>query len=208
MLKLNATHLSTRYQFNMSSPYQINKKIRDAIIINLRRIFTGDTAYPYVETVGGEYDFKNTKIVISDVIPQQHAFWPAIIVDSVTGTETRYLGDDLGYIKDEDDIVETDEYFSSLELAVTLTVFTIDDTIARDELLDRVYHGLKLVIDDLATNGVVVKNTSFTGDQRTYQNDKYYIGAGIRLEIYSEWVDDQDVTDTIGKVQVTLNPQI
>src|SRR5579863_5500241 len=71
---------------------QIVTKIRDQIINNIRRLLSTDPKYTYVELGNGDYDFVNTKVIISDIFPQDHAFYPAIIVENISGVEERYLG--------------------------------------------------------------------------------------------------------------------
>jgi hypothetical protein len=185
------------------------RKTRDAVILNLRRIFSpasGELKYPYVETMAGEYDFDNTKIVISDAIPQEHAFFPAIIVDTVTGTEDRYLGpDDLDELKNNDFEVTDDRLFSSLNLTVNIRLYTIDDTIARDEIIDRIYDHFKLITDDLADAGIEIKRTTFLPDTRTYINDRYAITTGISMDVYTEWEDKLDVTDLVEKIPINID---
>lgn len=189
----------------MSTTFQINRKVRDAVIVNLRRIFTADPIYPYVELGSGEYDFDKTKIIISDAIPDEHAFFPAIIVDTVSGTETRYLGpDDLAETKDSNFQVTEDRLFASIDLTVNINVYTIDDTIARDEIVDRIYDQFKLVRDDLAEAGIEIKRVNFSPERRVYQDNRWYITAQFSLEVYTEWVDDLGVKDLVEKIPITL----
>src|SRR5229473_7727722 len=71
---------------------QIVTKIRDQVINNIRRLLSMDPKYTYVELPDGEYDFANTKVIVSDIFPQDHVWYPAIIVENISGDETRYLG--------------------------------------------------------------------------------------------------------------------
>lgn len=192
----------------MSNAFQINRKVRDAVILNLRRVFTGDPKYPYVETPEGEYDFANTKVVISDIIPQESAFFPAIVVDTVSGEEERYLGDDLGELKDSNNVSQADMQFSSIVLTVNVSFYTIDDTIARDELVDRVYDHFKSITDDLADSGIEIIKTSFLSDRRTFVLDRYLIVAGLSLKVYTEWNDQDTGYPTIATIpiDVTTDP--
>ena len=193
----------------MSATFQINTKVRNALILNLRRIFTGDPIYPYKELGNGEYDFdpnNGTKIVISDAIPTEPAFYPAIVVDTVSGSETRYLGpDDLLEIKDSNGRTIEDKKFSSLDLAVNLNIFTAGDTIARDEILDRIYDQFKLITDDLAESGIEIKNTSFNQESRLFQNDRWYITAKLTLNVYTEWEDELGVENLVSSIPIDLS---
>lgn len=188
----------------MSSTYQIHRKIRDAVILNLRRIFTGHSKYPYIELVSGEYDFDNTKIVISDAIPQDHTFFPALIVDSLSGTEQRYLGpDDIGEIKDTNFEVTADPIFSSLQMTLTINLYSYD-TIARDEIIDLIYDHLKLITDDLADNGIEVKKVALPNSGRQYLNDRWLMTSSITLDVYSEWVDTLPIGDLVAKIPIDI----
>jgi hypothetical protein len=255
----------------MSSTFQIAKKIRVAIILNLRRIFsdsnsisltvtsvpdgttldvtssvgviTGDTItqginasvvtsvpdgttikvfsttgfiaaaatgndrYAYVELISGEYDFDKTRIVISDSIPSEHAFFPAITVDTISGTESRYLGpDSYRTTKDINNVDVTDEIFASFpSMTVNINIHTIDDTKARDEILDRIYDHFKLITTDLAEAGIEIKRTSFVPDRRAFNGDRWYITATISMEVYSEWSDNVGVDQTVSGVNLTLS---
>lgn len=72
---------------------QIVTKIRDQFINNIRTLLAPpEPKYTYVELPNGEYDFTNTKVIVSDIFPQDHVFYPAIIVENISGAETRYLG--------------------------------------------------------------------------------------------------------------------
>lgn len=189
----------------MSNLYQINKKVRDAVILNLRTLFLGHSKYPYVETITGEYDFDATKIIISDAIPNEHAFFPAIIVDTVTGKEQRYLGaDSLGQSKDNHNVVTTDLKFASIPLTVNINIFTIDDTIARDEIVDVIYDHFKLTTTELAASGIEIIATAFNPDRRVFNGDRYYITASITMQVYTEWVDDLGPGTTLAKIPITL----
>jgi hypothetical protein len=196
----------------VSNTYQILRSTRDAVILNLRRIFSGDPTYKYryVELSSGEYDWDSTRLIISDIIPQEHAFFPAIVVDTVSGPETRYLGpDDLRETRDPitHEVIE-EKLFSSLDLTVNINVYTINDTIARDEIVDRIYDHLKLITDDLADNGIEIKRVSFSPETRAFVDDRWYITARIVLEIYKEWSDDIAIGDLVGSIPITisLNP--
>jgi hypothetical protein len=195
----------------MSNIFQINRRTRDAFILNLRRIFANDPKYPYIETQTGEYDFDRTKIVISDAIPQEHAFFPCLIVDTVSGSEDRYLGpDDLSETKDNSHQTVSDKLFASINLTVNIRLYTIDDTIARDEIIDRIYDHFKITTDDLADNSIEIKRTTFIPDTRSFQNDRWLVTTGLSLEVYTEWVDELGVTDRVAKipidVQLNLEP--
>lgn len=189
----------------MSNQFQITRKTRDAMILALRRAFLNDDKYPYIETATGEYNFDLTKIIISDAIPQEHAFFPAVIVDSVSGNEQRYLGpDDLGEVKDSNHLIQEDNLFASINLTLNIRVYTIDDTIARDEIIDRIYDRLKLITDDLANAGVEIKHSNFLSESRRYERGRWYVTAGMSIEVYTEWSDTLDIGDRVEKIPINI----
>ena len=186
--------------------YQINRKIRDAFILNLRSIFAADSKYTYVETPGGEYDFKNTKIVISDAIPTESAFFPALLVSAIPAQESRYLGPEaLREVKDSSNNVIGDEKFSSIVSNVSLTLHTIDDTIARDEIMDTVYQQFKLLTEELAVDGIEIIESSFAADRRQFVRDRWFITATINIRVYTEWQTDFGPGTTLAKIPIELN---
>lgn len=189
----------------MSNLYQINKKVRDALILNLRTLFLSHPKYPYIETVTGEYDFDATKIIISDAIPNEHAFFPAVTVDTVSGREQRYLGaDSLDQPQDNTNVVTGDRKFASIPLTVNINIHTIDDTIARDEIVDVIYDHFKLITTELAAAGIEIVSTAFNPDRRAFSGDRYYITASISMQVYTEWVDDLGVDNNIVSIPITL----
>jgi hypothetical protein len=154
----------------------------------------------------GEYDFDNTKIVISDVIPQENAFWPCIVVNTVVGQEQRYLGPDGGSeVKDNSGTVVQDNLLSSIPLTVQIQAYTIDDTIARDEIIDQIYQQFKTLTDDLAANGIELWRDSFVAENRVFINDRWAITAGIQLEVYTEWTQDLGPGTTLAKIPVDIS---
>ncbi len=189
----------------MSATFQINKKVRNAVILNLRRVFTGDTKYAYVENAG-VYDPIASKIDITDAIPDDHARMPHIVVDVLAGPEKRYIGpEDLREVKDGNNRVIKDEIFTSLNLTININVYTINDTLTRDEVLDRIYDQFKLITDDLADRGVEIISTTFNGDTRAYIRDRWYITGRLSINVYSEWKDELLVEDTVESIPIDVD---
>ena len=192
----------------MSNSFQICRAVRDSFILNIRRLFSGDSKYPYVETITGEYAWDSTKLIISDTIPQEHAFFPAIVVDAVSGPETRYLGPDDLQEDFEDGETQSDQIFASFDLTVNIKIYTIDDTIARDEIADRIYDHLKTTTDDLAAAGIEIKRATFTPDAgREFRDNRWYITSQLTFDVYKEWSEDIGVGDIISAIQVELTLQ-
>lgn len=190
----------------MSNLFQVNRKIRDAFILNIRRAFTGDAKYPYVETLSGEYDFDNTKVVISDITPQESAFFPAIVIETLSGAENRYLGpDDLLEHKNNSFEAIDDQKFSSIVSTLTISIYTINDSIARDEIVDRIYDRLKTITDDIADNGIEIIRATFPAHAQNFQNDRWYYTARLTFTIYSEWKDDMGPGTLVASIPITLS---
>lgn len=300
---------------------QVITKIRDKIIANIRRLLTTDPKYTYVELPNGEYDFANTKIIISDIFPQDHIFYPAIVVETISGDETRYLGPESDYIPkslppssqdtttstpfDVTSIIDTthlgvssltglnigniitqgtnittiafvglpvtitaipdathiavssvagikigdtlvqgihtttvvvdlvplgpnvlqvassagfiagtaydtnapqltvgstagwavstthlagDELlFSSIVSTVTINIYTIDDSIQRDELTDLIYNDFKYTTTDLANFGIEIIKTHFPAHASAYNEGRWFFSGKLTMDVYSEW---------------------
>jgi hypothetical protein len=184
---------------------QVVTKIRDKVISNLRRLLSTDLKYTYVELPSGDYNFDLTKIIISDIIPQDHAFYPAVIVESVGGDETRYIGPDtLNLVKNVHHVVTDDLLFDSIVSTVTINIYTIDDTIARDELTDLIYNNFKYTNDDLANAGIEIIRTHFPVHAQAYADQRWYLTGRITMELYSEWKGSLGTGTTLTQTNVTV----
>lgn len=161
----------------MSDAFQIIRKIRDSIILNLRDAFSKDPDYPYSDSL------EDTKIHISDVTPLEAIKFPSIIVSGVNGDETRYLQDDF--------VQETNiDYVrgSGLDSKITIEILTTDG-IERDELCDRVYQSLKDYKDVLADDGIAILRTGISPERRQFIGDRWFYTSGLTISIYSEWIE-------------------
>lgn len=104
---------------------------------------------------GGLFDFDNSEVFISDAVPQDYQDWPCIVVNTASASETRYLGpEDSFATKNSANVVTQDEIFSSLVVTVDIKVYTIDDTLARDKIIDLIYNNMSEIRHQLATNGI------------------------------------------------------
>lgn len=184
----------------------IIKRVRDSVILNLRRAFSTDSLFPYVEAAGpdGAVDFDCTKVVINDVTPEDHYFLPSINVMTASGEETRFIQEDFFEVCDDG----KERRGAPLKLSVTVEAKALD-VVTRDELLDRLYQKFKIVMDDLADNGVGVIKTSINSDRREFINDRWFYTSGVTLMLYAEWVEedalDPNSTLTGGKVGISTN---
>jgi len=190
----------------VSTTFQVATKVRDAVIVNLRNLFTGDPKYPYIETGSGEWDFDNSKVFIADEIPDESAHFPGIMVDTFTAQEQRYLGPDTHrFTKDGSFIVKSDELFSSIPFTINIKIYTIGDTRARDELMDRMYDQFKLLTDHLASEGIELGLGSWQPATRTFSGDQHWLVGTMTYSGYTEWQDDRGVANTVGSIPITLS---
>lgn len=187
----------------MQDVYQIKKRVRDAIITNLKNFFKTHEKYRYVETEEGIVDLERTKIMISDVTPNEVLKIPVIYVDVMSGTETRLIDHDLLYeeFTEEGLRVERSTYLS---LTCTILVYAYD-TIVRDELADLVYQSIKRYLKDLNKNGVVVRKVDMEAERRVMIQDRWYYTSGLRLDLGAEWIEDEEiVAENIERVGVEV----
>ncbi len=189
----------------MSTTFQVAQKVRDAVIVNLKNLFTGDPKYPYIEDVNGEWDHDNSKVFISDEIPQESANFPGIMTDVFTGTEQRYLGPDTyRHTKDGSFVVQSDELFASIPFTINIKIYTIGDTRARDELMDRMYEQFKLLNDHLASEGIELGLGTWQPATRTFSGDQHWLVGTMTYSGYTEWTDDLGPGVPIGSIPITL----
>lgn len=158
---------------------------------------------------GGLWDFDNSQIFIGDAVPQDHQKWPMIIVDTANASETRYLGpEDSFSLKNSANVVTKDEIFSSLVVTVNIKVYTIDDTKARDKIIDLIYNNMSEIRHYLAINGIEMIDRTLPTETRIAQNQRIYIENHFILRVYCEWSDNLDITNitSLGiSVPVNLN---
>ena len=185
---------------------QVVTKIRDKIIANLRRLLTTDPKYTYVELPNGEYDFTNTKVIISDIFPQDHIFYPAIIVNTTTSAEDRYIGPDTNQlVKNGSHVVTDDLLFDSFVSTVNINVYTIDDSLSRDVICDILYNNFKYTNTDLAEFGIEIIRTSFPTFAGNYAEGRWYFTGNLTMELYSEWNGSLGSGTTMTQTNVSVS---
>lgn len=179
----------------------IAKRVRDAVVLNLRRVFATDVEYPYVENIDGSLNFDSTKVSINDVTPGDHLFYPSIIVSTLSGEESRFLQEDFISSTPTEDGGHFEVRGAPIYFTVNIQAQALD-TIARDELLDKIYQKFKLITDDLADRGVAIIKTSLEGDKREFIQDRWIYSSGIRMSLYGEWTEEEgvDPNQTVGKL--------
>jgi hypothetical protein len=147
-------------------------------------------------TQGGLWDFDNSEIFIGDAIPQDYQDWPMIIVDTASASETRYLGPEDSYqAKNVFNVVTVDEIFSSLVVNINIKVYTIDDTLARDKIIDLIYNNISEIRHQLAINGIEMIDRSLPTETRIAQNQRVYIENHFILRVYCEWSDSTSIVN-------------
>ena len=153
---------------------------------------------------GGLWDHDNSDIFIGDAVPQDFQDWPAIIVDTASASETRYLGpEDSFYKKNSANVVTQDQIFSSLVVNVNIKIYTIDDTLARDKIVDLIYNNMSEIRHFLAINGIEMIDRTLPTETRLVQNQRVYIENHLVLRVYCEWSDNLAITN-ISSVSVSV----
>lgn len=159
-------------------------------------------------TQGGLFDFDNSEIFISDAIPQDYQDWPMIIVDTASASETRYLGPEDSYQeKNSFNVVTVDEIFSSLVVNVNINIYTIDDTLARDNITDLIYNNISEIRTVLATNGIEMIDRTLPTEGRIFQDQRQYITNHFTLRVYCEWSDNLTPIVNVSSINVSVPVQ-
>lgn len=154
---------------------------------------------------GGLYDFDASEIFISDVIPQDYQDWPALVVTTQSVNETRYLGpEDQGWSRDSFGVVTQDAIFSSLVATVNINLYIVDDTIARDEIIDLIYNNISELRDSLAINGIEMIDRTMPTESRVFQDQRWFIENHFTLRVYAEWTDKLTPIVNVTNVSLTI----
>jgi hypothetical protein len=153
---------------------------------------------------GGLWDHDNSDIFIGDAVPQDYQDWPMIIVNTASAGETRYLGPEDSYqAKNFNNVVTVDEIFSSLVVTVDIKVYTIDDTLARDKIVDLIYNNLSEIRTQLAVMGMEMIDRTMPPETRLVQNQRVYLENHFILRLYCEWSDNLPITN-VSSVSVAV----
>lgn len=155
-------------------------------------------------TQGGLWDHDNSDIFIGDAVPQDYQNWPMIIVDTASASETRYLGPEDSFTqKNSSNVVIRDEIFSSLVVNVNVKVYTIDDTLARDQIIDLIYNNISELRSKLAVLGMEMIDRTLPTETRLVQNQRVYIENHFILRLYCEWSDALPITN-VSSLSITV----
>jgi hypothetical protein len=186
----------------------ISRRVRDAIVINLRNQFALDPVYPYVENPDGTLNFNTTapytQIAINDATPLDFLFYPCITVENLSGEEHRFLQQD--YFEQFKD--STGAVFNRRGAPMTMEVVIKAkalDTVVRDQVLDRLYERFKILTDYLSASGVGVVKTSLLPDDREFPYDRWIYTSGVRMTLYVEWTEINPIGTTLTKVTGTVS---
>lgn len=154
---------------------------------------------------GGLFDFDNSNIFISDAVPQDYQDWPCLVVNTASANETRYLGpEDSFQVKNNANVVTTDEIFSSLVVNVDIKLYTVDDTIARDKIIDLIYNNMSEIRTQLAINGIEMIDRTMPTETRIAQNQRIYIENHLILRVYCEWSDNLLPIVNVASLSITV----
>lgn len=168
--------------------FQISKNVVNAFIIGLRNLFATNVKYAYND------DMETTLIEITDLNPQEVAFFPAIIISSVTGpNSSKYLDDDFLYeIKDISNVLIGEQYGNQLHLRVDLDLYCLS-TIAREEITDTTYLYLKTLTADFAEMGVDIRGIDYGGPSTETIGTRVFHKQTLSVTTYSEWSVIKDI---------------
>jgi len=159
-------------------------------------------------TQGGLFDFDNSEIFISDAVPQDFQDWPCLIVDTASASETRYLGpEDSFELKNTSNVVTQSEIFSSLVVNVNIKLYVIDDTLARDKIIDLIYNNMSEIRHQLAVNGIEMIDRTMPNETRIAQNQRIYIENHFILRVYCEWSDSLTPIVNVSGIGVSVPVQ-
>jgi hypothetical protein len=154
---------------------------------------------------GGLFDFDNSEIFISDAVPQDYQDWPAIIVDTASASETRYLDSEGNFeTKNAANVVIKSEIFTSLVVNVNIKVYVIDDTLARDKIIDLIYNNMSEIRHQLAINGIEMIDRTLPNETRVAQNQRIYIENHFILRVYCEWSDSLTPIVNVSSISVSV----
>lgn len=185
--------------------YQISKNIVNAFIIGLRNLFANNTKYTYSD------DMETTLIEVTDLNPQEVAFFPAVIISSVTGPNSSiYFSDDFLYeIRDSNNSLIGEQHGNQLKLQIELSLYCIS-TIAREEITDLTYLYLRTLTADFAEMGVEIRYINYGAPSTETIGTRVFHKQVLSVDTYSEWTVIKDViaAEKISGINVSLYQDI
>jgi len=190
---------------------------KNLIIDTIRKIFRGDSYYPYRDDVYGYplvVDHTDipvdseipTKIHIGDTFKYEGIYIPSVIVRHGGGSyhpisfNQQGIPGYTGVIQYKQEIVQDgygeifeintpDKYVfaGAWDLSYEIKLYT-ESTADREELLSIISMGLMHVHwHDLQAAGLLIKNLSFGSESEEEHNNDKFYTQSITLEIYGEW---------------------
>jgi hypothetical protein len=188
----------------------IARRVRDAIVVNLRNQFALDPVYPYIENPDGTLNINTTppytQIAINDATPIDFLIYPCITVENLSGEEHRFLQQDyFEQFKDASGNV-FNRRGAPMTMEVTIKATALD-TVVRDQVLDRLYERFKILTDYLSASGVGVVKTSLLADGREFPYDRWIYTSGIRMTLYVEWTEINPIGATLAKITGTVTTE-
>lgn len=181
----------------------IARRVRDAIVVNLRNQFALDPVYPYIENADGTLNINTiapyTQIAINDATPIDFLIYPCITVENLSGVEHRFLQQDyFEQFKDASGNIH-ERRGAPMTMEVTIKATALD-TVVRDQVLDRLYERFKILTDYLSASGVGIVKTDLLSDGREYPYDRWVYTAGIKMTLYVEWTEVNPIGATLEKI--------
>lgn len=127
-------------------------------------------------------DESKTRISIVDATPHTTALFPAIVVNTVSGREERYLGPD--FLEENEDGQEV--RFVGITATVAIRTY-VRETADRDELIDLIFEKIKVRGDKLAELGIAIHRITIPSDTREFVQDRWWYIGSFSIDLYTEW---------------------
>ena len=200
------------------------------IIDTIRKIFTGDSYYPYrtdvygypivIDHTGLPADSElPTKIHIGDTFKYEGIHIPCVVVRHGGGSyhpisfNQQGIPGYTGVIQYKQEIIQDgygeiyeintpDKYVfaGAWDLTYEVKIYT-ESTTDREELLSIISMGLQHVHwHDLQSAGLLIKNLSFGSESEEEHNNDKFFTQSITLDIYGEWRREIPVGDLLERI--------
>lgn len=189
---------------------RIQWRVRGSLIQGIRNAFLLHPKWPFLMTPdNNDFDYVNSKVFISDAIPNVSVAYPVIVVSTASSAEEdRFLGPDLvgDYVNQSISGLTVPGSFTltltSIPLTASIKIYT-RDTGSRDDLISVIYDALKQNRVQLAVDGVEVIQTRWAPDGREYIFDRWWNTSTVELELFAEWSNKDVYSTIVSKVHLT-----
>lgn len=194
--------------------YTLDEQIKNSIIDVLREVYSKNPDYRYIPSPSGSPDLDRTSLVITDVYTYDAKYLPCLLVSMAGGHDFP-----IGFNQGLGEIIHMDSndqggyanrplyhrWVGAWESTVNILV-AAEDTLSREELISYTSHILMHIRRmSLLDEGVFIKKVSFSGEsEEPFANDLIYV-QNISAEIFSEWVAQIPVGDSVENLKINLN---